>query len=163
MIRFGEEGEVTGVWVKSTVHHGLIFETLGGKRRVESVSLFEAAKRVAENNRARKRGEKPVPIVRPVERRFTGLERCVMSISNGDTVEYTGDKGAGPGFYRVGTIAVGDTTEVSLIWCRDAKSDPKATKSVRLRSDDAFRNLAARVVQNIFGEVIFREPGTADD
>ena len=163
VIRFGEEGEVTGAWVKSTVHHGLIFETLSGKRRVESVSLFEAAKRVSENNRARKRGEKPVPIVRPVERRFTGLERCVMSISNGDTVEYTGDKGAGPGFYRVGTIAVGNSTEISLIWCRDAKSDPKAPKSVRATGQADFKNIAARVVQNIFGEVIFREPGAADD
>jgi hypothetical protein len=160
VVRFGAEGKVTGAWLKSEVHHGVIFALPSGKRTLVSVSLFEVAQRVAENRRRERRGERKRPLI---DRTPPGsLYRFVMSISNGDTVEYTGDKGAGPGFYRIGTIAVGNSTEVSLIDIKLAKADPKASTSVRLYGDAGLGFISSRVIRNVFGEVSFFEPA-ADD
>jgi CRISPR-associated endonuclease Csn1 len=46
VVRFGAEGKVTGAWLKSEVHHGVIFGFLS-KRLLETVSLFEVSRRVA--------------------------------------------------------------------------------------------------------------------
>jgi CRISPR-associated endonuclease Csn1 len=161
IMRFGPEGQVTGVWEKSTVHHGLIYKTISGTLvKPRSVSLFEVAKRVAENTKAQKRGERQYPIIRP-ELGKSVVEKFVMSLSNQDTVEYQGDKGTGPGFYRVGTVAVGEKSwEISLFPTSVARSDPKAPESIRVLSMAELGNIHGRVIQNIFGEVIFREPSS---
>jgi CRISPR-associated endonuclease Csn1 len=158
VLRFGPEGKVTGAWLKSEVHHGVIFALPSGKRTLISVSLLEVAQRISENRLRERRGERKRPLI---DRTPPGsLYRFVMSISNGDTVEYTGDKGAGPGFYRIGTIAVGNGFEVSLMDIKAAKSDPKAESSVRVRSEDSLRTIEARVVRSVFGDVSFCEPIT---
>ena len=74
----------------------------------------------------------------------------------------TGEKGFGPGYYRVGTIAVGDSFEISLFPATVARSEPKSDGSVRIRTTPELRNVAGRVILNVFGEEIFREPSTGD-
>jgi hypothetical protein len=133
---------------------------LSGKRQLASVSLFEVARRVAANRKLSKDGAATVPLI---DRSAPSpVSKFVMSIANGDTVEYTGEKGFGPGYYRVGTIAVGDSFEISLFPATVARSEPKSDGSVRIRTTPELRNVAGRVILNVFGEEIFREPSTGD-
>lgn len=156
VLRFGPDGKVSGAWLKGTVHHGIIYSSLSGKRSISSVSLFEVANRLKENAILRRQGLATRSVIDKTS--SDSVTRFYMSVANGDTVEYTGSKGAGPSFYRVGTIAIGAGTEISLFPVRVANSDPKAPTSVRATSQAEWQNLKARVVLNIFGEVIFREP-----
>jgi hypothetical protein len=160
LLRFGPEGTVTGAWKKGAVHHGLIYETISGKPvKPVSVSLFEVAQRVRENELRRKAGKRRLPLIRP-EIGKSSVCRFRMSLSNGDTVEYTGTAGDGPGYYRVGTVAVGKSFEITLFPVRIATSNPKAPPSVRILSLPALSNLGSRVILNAFGEVVFREPAS---
>lgn len=160
LLRFGPEGTVTGAWEKSTVHHGLIYETISGKPvKPVSVSLFEVAQRVRENELRRKAGQRRLPLIRP-EIGMSSVCRFRMSLSNGDIVEYTGSAGDGPGYYRVGTIAVGNSFEITLYPLRVSKADPKAKLSIRVTSLDSLAKIHSRVMLNVFGEVVFREPAS---
>ncbi len=160
IFRYGLDGTVTGAWRKSTVHHGRIFETLSGSRSLDSVSLFEVADLLATNKHRVKAGLRTIPIVDRTSP--NPVSRFVMSISNGDYVEYIGDKGNGSGIYRVGTVAVGKGFEITLFWLTDALSVPSATSSIRIRSAAELKYIRRRIVTNIFGEVIWSEPTTDD-
>jgi CRISPR-associated endonuclease Csn1 len=156
VVHFGPDGKVTGVWDKSTVHHGRLFEDAKGKRKLFSTSLFEVAGRLRENKKLRVSGLPTKPLIdkTPPE----GMAKFVMSLSNKDTVEYVGQKGAGPGLYRVGAIAVTKPSEITLYPCNQARSDPKSPKSIRVRSIPELNNIRARVILNAFGEEIYSEP-----
>jgi hypothetical protein len=160
VLRFGEDGRVSGAWLKDTVHHGKIYRLLSGKRELRSVSLFEVAQTLSENQSRERRGMRTLPIIDRTPP--SAVHQFEMSISNGDIVELSEGKNGAAGYYRVGTVAVGETFEISLFPVIAAKSDPRANGSVRIRSVPQLDQIIGRVILNAFGEEVFREPA-ADD
>jgi CRISPR-associated endonuclease Csn1 len=173
VVHFGPDGKPCAAWARGEIHHGFIFERRtkkGSERGVVSVSRFTVAQRQAFNERLKRRRKQGKDLDVPFRRIIDPAAdlppgaTLVMSLSGKDLVIYKGEKGAGPGWYRIGTIAVGaKSTELVLLWHRAAMSAPKAPTSIRVTGQKELHNVVARVLLNVFGVEVFREPAADNE